>query len=360
MRIRVANVTPSYFGVMGVAPALGRAFTDDEGEIGNEKQVLLSDSLWRSQFAGDPGVVGRDLRVDGQPYTIVGVMPRSFQALDPEVMLWRPLAFTAEQRSDDQRHSNSYWNIGRLKPGATLAQAQAQVDALNAANLERFPKYKELLLNAGFRTVVDGFHDHLVRSVKPTLYLLWGGALFVLLIGCVNVANLALVRARVPPQGAGHAAGPRAPAAGRSRASSSRRAWPSPLIAAGAGLLLAMVALRTLGALDLQGLPFGSEIRLDGAAVLYSLAVSLAIGIVLGLVPVAAVLHANLSAGPARRRPRHQRGTRRARSSAGRSPSPRWPSRSSSSWGRASCSPASGACSRWIPASSRIGCSPRP
>ena len=164
VRIRVADVTPSYFGVMGVAPALGRAFTGDEGEIGNEKRVLLSDAFWRAQFAGDPAAIGRDLRVDGQPYTIVGIMPRSFQALDPEVMLWRPLAFTAEQRSDEQRHSNNYWNIGRLKPGATLAQAQSQVDALNAANLERFPKYKELLLNAGFRTIVNGFHDHLVAA----------------------------------------------------------------------------------------------------------------------------------------------------------------------------------------------------
>jgi predicted permease len=294
VRIQVADVTPSYFGVMGIAPVLGRAFTDDEGEVGNEKRVVLSDALWQSQFAGDPGAVGRDLRVDGQPYTIVGVMPRSFQALDPEVMLWRPLAFTAEQRSDEQRHSNSYWNIGRLKPEATLAQAQAQVDALNAANLERFPKYKDLLTNAGFRTIVDGFHDHLVRSVKPTLYLLWGGALFVLLIGCVNVANLALVRARSRLK---ELATRLALGAGRWQVARQliAESVALTLIAAGAGLLLAMLALRTLGALDLHGLPFGGEIRLDGVAVLYSLAVSLTIGTLLGLVPVAAVLPANLS-----------------------------------------------------------------
>jgi predicted permease len=294
VRIRVADVTPSYFGVMGVTPALGRAFTEDEGKVGNEKRVLLSDAVWHRQFAGDPGVVGRDLRVDGQPYTIVGVMPRSFQALDPEVMLWRPLAFTAEQRSDEQRHSNNYWNIGRLRPGATLAQARAQVDALNAANLERFPKYKELLINAGFRTIVDGFHDHLVRSVKPTLYLLWGGALFVLLIGCVNVANLALVRARSRLKEVATRL-----ALGANRWQIARQLIAESvaltLISAGAGLLLAMAALRTLGALDLQGLPFGSEIRLDGVVVLYSLAVSLCIGVALGLVPVAAALHANLS-----------------------------------------------------------------
>ena len=294
VRLQIVDATPSYFRVMGVSPALGRVFTDDEGEVGNDKRVVLSDALWHSQFGADPGVVGRDLRLNGQPYTIVGVMPRRFQGLDPEVMLWRALAFTAEQRSDEQRHSNNYWNVGRLKPGATLAQAQAQVDALNAANLERFPKYKELLINAGFRTQVIGFQDHLVRFVKPTLYLLWGGALFVLLIGCVNVANLALVRARSRLK---ELATRLALGAGRWQVARQliAESLALTLVAAGAGLLLAMAALRALAALDLQGLPFGSDIHLDAIAVGYSLAISLAIGIVLGLVPVAAVLHANLS-----------------------------------------------------------------
>ena len=294
VRLQIVDATPSYFRVMGVSPALGRVFTDDEGEVGNDKRVVLSDALWHSQFGADPGVVGRDLRLNGQPYTIVGVMPRTFQGLDPEVMLWRALAFTAEQRSDEQRHSNNYWNVGRLKPGATLAQAQAQVDALNAANLERFPKYKELLINAGFRTQVIGLQDHLVRFVRPTLYLLWGGALFVLLIGCVNVANLALVRARSRLK---ELATRLALGAGRWQVARQliAESLALTLVAAGAGLLLAMAALRALAALDLQGLPFGSDIHLDAIAVGYSLAISLAIGIVLGLVPVAAVLHANLS-----------------------------------------------------------------
>ena len=130
--------------------------------------------------------------------------------------------------------------------------------------------------------------------MKPTLYLLWGGALFVLLIGCVNVANLALVRARSRLK---ELATRLALGAGRWQVARQLilESVVLTLMAAGAGLLLAMVALRTLGALDLEGLPFGSEIRLDGVAVLYSLAVSLAIGTLLGLVPVAAALHANLS-----------------------------------------------------------------
>jgi predicted permease len=288
-RVRVMNVTPSYLRLMRTAPALGRPFAEEEGEIGNEKKLLLSDALWRSQFAADPGAVGREIRVDGQPYTIVGVMPRSFEALAPGTSLWRPLAFTPEERSDARRHSNSYWNVARLKPGASLQQAQAQVDALNAANLERFPQHRELLLNAGFRTAVVPLPDHLVRHVKPILYLLWGGAGFVLLIGCMNVANLALVRARA-----------------RAKEMATRLALGAPAwqlarqlvvenllvtgVAAGAGLLLGAAALRAASAFDFQDLPYGSEIRLDATAALYALGLALAIGVVMGLVPLATAL----------------------------------------------------------------------
>jgi hypothetical protein len=128
-RVDTLNVTPSFFRLLRVPAALGRTFTADEGEVGNEKKVVLSDAFWHRQFGGDPGVVGRDIRLDGQPHTIVGVMPKEIQALHPFVALWRPLAFTAEQKSDDKRHSNNYENLGRLKPGATREQAQSQVDA---------------------------------------------------------------------------------------------------------------------------------------------------------------------------------------------------------------------------------------
>ncbi len=293
-RVRVMNVTPSYLRLMRTPPALGRPFTEEEGELGNEKKLLLSDTLWRSQFAADPAAVGRELRIDGQPYEVIGVMPRALETLAPGTSLWRPLAFTPEERSDARRHSNSYWNVARLKPGASLQQAQAQVDALNAANLERFPQYKELLTNAGFRTAVVRFPDHLVRHVKPILYLLWGGASFVLLIGCMNVANLALVRARA-----------------RAKEMATRLALGAPpwqlarqlvvenvlltSVAAGAGLLLGAAALRAASAFDFQDLPYGSEIRLDATAALYALGLSLAIGIVMGLVPLASALRTNPS-----------------------------------------------------------------
>lgn len=293
-RVRVANVTPSFFRLMQVAPALGRTFTEQEGEVGNENKVVLSDALWHTQFGGDPRAVGQALRLDDQAYEVVGIMPGSFQALDPGVMLWRPVAFTPEERSDGSRHSNNYWNVGRLKPGATLREAQAQIDALNAANLERFSQYKELLLNSGFHTRVEGFQDRLVSDVKPTLFLLWGGALFVLLIGCVNVANLALVRAstRLKELATRFALGA---ARGQVARQLVVESVVLMLIAAAAGLLLGAAALRMLGGLNLEDLPYGSEIRPDAVVVLFTLLASTAIGIALGLVPMASVPPAKLT-----------------------------------------------------------------
>ena len=293
-RIRVANVTPSFFRVMPAHATLGRTFTAPEGEIGNEKKVLLSEALWRSAFGGDPAAVGGDLRLDGEPYTVVGVMPRSIEPLGPGVQAWRPLAFTPEERSDERRHSNSWWNLGRLRPGATLEQVQAQVDALNAANLERFPHFREILENAGFHTRVSVYQEHLVRHVKPTLYLLWGGALFVLFIGGLNVANLVLVRTRARLK---ELVTRLALGAGRRQVARQLVVEATVLttLAAVVGLGLAAVALRTLGALELGDLPYGSGIGIDGAVVLFVALLSLALGVAMGLVPLARVFSANLT-----------------------------------------------------------------
>jgi len=293
-RVRATLVTPSYFRLLRVAPALGRTFSEQEGEPGNEKKAVLSYSLWQSQFGGDPQAIGKDIRLDGQPYTIIGVMPKGFYFLNPNVMLWTPLAFTAQQKDDQQRHNNSWQNIARLKPGASIQQAQQQVDAVNAANLIRFPQYKELLINAGFHTTVDRLQDTLVKDIRATLYLMWGGALFVLLIGCVNVANLVLVRSRARMK---ELATRLALGAGRWRVGRQlvTESVLLTLVSAGIGLLVGYAALRLLGTLDIQELPRGEEIRLDGVVIAYTLATAAVIGFVLGLIPVANVLPANLT-----------------------------------------------------------------
>lgn len=191
-RIEAMNVTPSFFKVVGISPARGRAFTEQEGEVGNENKVILSDALWHQLYGGDPSAIGRELRLGGTPFTIVGVMPKDFVFVDPQVRLWVPVAFTPAQKT--RYHNNQWGNIGRLKPAATIAQVQAQVNALNDANLERFPAMKDFLINAGYYTRVEPLQHVLVKSVESALYLLWGGAVFVLLIGGLNVTNLALAR----------------------------------------------------------------------------------------------------------------------------------------------------------------------
>ncbi|MEO8504775.1 MAG: ABC transporter permease, partial [Acidobacteriota bacterium] len=193
-RLSGSFATPSFFDLMRTPAWRGRLFNAADGEIGAEHEVILSHALWQRLFAGRDDALGKDLRINGLPYTVVGVMPPGFHFVDSTIELWMPLAFTTEEKSDDARHSNNGMLIGRLKPGATLEQARSQVDALNARNLELFPHLKQALIDAGFHTVTVPLQQDLVRDLAPVLYLLWGGVLCVLLIGCVNITNLVLVR----------------------------------------------------------------------------------------------------------------------------------------------------------------------
>jgi predicted permease len=282
-RIHGMVVTPSWFKLLRVSPALGRPFMEEEGEVGRDHEVILSHGLWKQLYGGDKSALGRDLRISGQPFTIVGVMPAGFDFIDPDVRLWMPLAFTAEQKT--QHHSNNWYHIGRLKPGATLPQAQAQVNSINDENLERFPEFKELLINAGFRSVVTPLQDLLTAGIKKTLYLLWGGAVLVLLIGGLNIANLALTRLALRRK---EMATRIALGAGRAQLVRQLLLENMGLALAGgvAGLALGAGLLRTLSALGLEHFPRAGEVRMDATVVLVSLALSSMAGIVVGLFPV--------------------------------------------------------------------------
>jgi predicted permease len=293
-RIRGMSATPSLFRLLRVAPEVGRAFNEDEGAPGNAQKIILSHGLWQELFAGDPNVAGREVRLSGRPFVVVGVMRPDFLFVDPEVRFWIPLAFTAQQKSDDNRHSNNFFNIGRLKPGSTLAQAQMQVDALNNANLDRFPQYKELLINAGFHTTVEPLQEMLVRDVKGTLYLLWAGAVFVLLIGGVNIANLVLARSSLRAK---ELVTRLALGAGRMRVARQlvTESVLLTLVGGAAGLLMGSAILGALRTIGLSEIPRASEIHMDGAAVIFTLAVSVVVGILIGLFPLGQVLGSNLS-----------------------------------------------------------------
>jgi len=286
--------TPSLFRMLRTTPVRGRIFTPEEGEPGGERKVILSHALWLRLFAGSDAAIGQDLRLNGVPHEIAGVMPAGFYWMSPAVDLWVPLAFTAEQKSDDARHNNSWTMVGRLKPGASVALAQQQIDAVNQRNLERFPALKEILVNAGFHTVVTPLQAYVVEGIRATLLLLWGGVMFVLAIGAVNITNLVLIRSttRVRELATRHALG-----AGLARLARQLLTETVLLTLAGgaAGAALGYWGLSLLSGASLEALPRGSEIRMDGTVLAFTAVLALAVGVIVGLVPVVSIGRMNLS-----------------------------------------------------------------
>ncbi len=293
-RLTSLLVTPSFFRVVRAQAHRGQLFTDAQGEIGQEKVVILAHGLWQRLFGGRDDAIGQDLRLGGEPYKIAGVMPPGFVFLNPEIQLFRPAAFTAREKSDESRHSNNWQQFARLKPGATLEQAQSQLDAINAANLERFPQWREILKNARFSSEVVDFQANLIGERRSTLTMLWGGAIVVLLIGCVNVANLVLVRStsRIRELATRHAMG-----ATFGRLTRQALTESIVLSVAGglAGLGLGWWALRAAPFFGFDRLPSGSGLQLDATVVGFTLLLIALVGIGVGMIPVVAMRRANMA-----------------------------------------------------------------
>lgn len=270
------QVTPSFFRVLEVEPALGRAFTEDEGEPGNDSKVILGYGLWQELFGGEEAAIGRELRIEGVPHTVVGVMPEGFQFPGWDAEVWVPLAFGPEERSDAARHSNYLDMIARLAPGATVEQAREQVEALNAAITDRLPaQMREMVVGSGFHTEVRRLRDELVSGVRSWLYLLWGGAVFVLLIGCISVTNLLLVRStgRLRELATRYVLG-------ASRWRLGRQLMTESVVLAVAGGALGLVAaawsLRFLGVFEAYEVPRLADVRLDPPAAVLGVALAVA------------------------------------------------------------------------------------
>ena len=175
--VDATEVTPSFFPLLGASAALGRTFTEAEGAVGKNQVVVLSDGLWHRRFAADPAVIGRTLRLDTKSYTIVGVMPPGFRYLSVPSLLWTPLAFSDDGRKATQRHSNNMEMIARLRPEATIAEATAQMSALNERGLKGDP-YAKLVVDAGFHTVVNDLRREFTAELRPILLFLQAGVLF--------------------------------------------------------------------------------------------------------------------------------------------------------------------------------------
>jgi len=293
-RIDGEYVTPSYFTVLGVRPLLGRTFTEEEATLGKEKVAVLSEGLWKDLFARDPKVVEKDIRLSGSLYRIVGIMPGSFGVPGDETRVWTSFAFTQQQTSDQARHSNNWGMIARLKPGVNLAQAQERINDLNRRNLDLFPQLKQLLINARFGTKVVGLKDELVRDIRPTLYLLQIAVAVVLLIGCVNLANLMLVRSnvRMKELAIRYSLG-----AGRWRIARQllTESVLLALMGGALGIAVAYGGVRLLASLGARDLPRGVTVGIDGGALAFTAAIAFATGLVFGSVPLLHALRSDLN-----------------------------------------------------------------
>ena len=290
-RLNGIATTPSLFPTLGAQAALGRTLAEDDAKAGNEHVAVLGNALWRNQFGGDAGIVGRDVRLNGDNYRIVGVMPEGFFFPDRQAQLWTPLAFTDKQRSDDERGQEMYEMIGRLAPGATIDQFDAQMDAIVQHNLERVAgssrglRWKQFVDSSGFTGRARSLRDAWVGDLRPTLWLLQALVACVLLIACANVANLLLTRlsARQKELSVRSALG-----AGRARIARQLliESLLLALLGGGAGLALAYFGVGVIGTLGLGGMSSSFVVAIDAPVLVFSLLLALGTGFLFGLFPL--------------------------------------------------------------------------
>ena len=277
-RVSTLRVTPSLFPLLGVEAAVGRTFAEEEMEEGNHRKVLLTHAFW-------------------QAYVVVGVLPRDFVLPAPTpARIVLPIPFDEEAFSIQRWHSNNFQMLARLAPGFSVEQAVAQNQALNDALIEQWPipNARQLLEDAGFHTTVVPTQEHMVRDVRAALYMLWAGVAFVLLIGCVNIANLILARAqtRVGELATRLALGAR-------RSEVARQVLTESVVMGLAGGILGIgvgaLGLRMLLRLGASELPRGAEITLGAPVFGFALVLAGLAGALFGAIPLIQILRSDLT-----------------------------------------------------------------
>ena len=287
------RVTPEFFDTLGIHPLMGRGFTEAEMTYQTDHVAVLSYEYWRSEFAGDPAILGKSVRIDGFPRKIVGVLPPGFRFLSLRAPLYTPLSSDKDERLVYHRHEYGKVMVARLRDGATVAEARAQIAAEDAAAAPEFPDSK-LIEQSGCYSVVAPLQADYVASIRPTLLLLQGGALFLLVIGGVNLVNLMLIRAS---NRARELAIRRALGASNSHIVREVMAESVLLTVAGGalGLLVGAAGIQLLAALGSRQLPLGAEIAFNGRLACVALAGAALTGFIVGI-PVAGFnLHGRLA-----------------------------------------------------------------
>jgi len=278
-RVPMAKVSPEFFQTLAVPLTMGQMFTDDQLTYQTDQVAVITDGFWHSHFAADPQVLGRTFLNDGIAITVVGVLPQGFRFLSSHAQFYRPVSHAPEDRLPNARHNNNWAMIARLAPGATLSEAQSQIDAFNAQQAKDDP-FSELIKGAGYHTLVKSLHKDYVRDVKPTLMILQCGALFLLLIGSVNLANLLLIRAsgRTKELAVRQALG-----AGRWHIAAEVIVETTLLALAGGllGLLLGSFGIQLLGSLGIEQLPLGASITFSSRVAAFSLVATIIVGLAL-------------------------------------------------------------------------------
>lgn len=293
-RIMGARCTAEMFDILGVKPLIGRFFDLQNSLPGEDRVIVLTQSYWKSHFQEDPGVIDRPVRMDGQTFRIIGVAPRALEAFDAQVKFVRPIPWTPDRINPQARFSLNTPLFARLKPGVSVGRALAEALGVERRYYETAPpQTKELLDRAGHRIAVGLVETERVQPLRSSLYLLQGGVMFVLLIGCINVANLLLTRAN----GRQGELAIRF-ALGASRGAIARQLLIESLLltltGAAVGVGFAWGAIRLINRFSAQMLPNLLPFALDGRVLGFTIVLSVAVGVLIGVLPVAHILRANL------------------------------------------------------------------